>query len=115
MTEKKKRPGSPQPQRTTRADAGEKRAPTPPVPKHQSTPKGGMSFFTPIRDMIAKLPYTKMTAAQTHNLACDLVGAVVGIVFIFRSDSAALSLACFFGWMILSFLCMNATDRRRRF
>jgi len=68
-----------------------------------------------LRSIADRLPYGKLTGAQVHNLASDLIGAVLCLAFIVKSDSYLLNFVCIACVLALSYLCLMATDRRRRF
>ena len=89
----------------------EKRKPERGVPR----PRGGRSIGDTFRSIAARLPYGKLTGAQTHNLASDLIGGILCAMFLLKSDNYILSITCVAMVLALSYLCLIATDRRRRF
>jgi hypothetical protein len=81
----------------------------------EGEPKEAGAKRNVLRSIATRLPYAKLTAAQTHNVVSDLIGAVLCTTFLVKSDDLRLSLVCVGVVLTLSYLCMTTTDRRRRF
>lgn len=110
--------GNPSKRDTGEAETPKKsRQPSPrgPSSEHERPSSKRGSQWALLQAIAKRLPFGKLTAAQTHNLASDLVGAVLCGLFILRSDNHVLSFVSIIGVLLLSYVCMIATDRRRRF
>jgi hypothetical protein len=81
--------------------------------KRGSSETDGFHQF--LKTLAERLPYSKLTAAQAANVVFDVLGAMMAITFVFKSDNDIHKLLCIFGVLVLSLVCLQSSDRRRRF
>ena len=82
--------------------------------KPQSNTLAGV-LVGPFRAIAEQLPLSKLTAAQSVNCVMDIIGGLLCLAFILRSDNDLYRMICFLSVLVLSVICIFGTDRRRRF